>query len=186
MAEFQPAIQKTLQNEGGFYQNPVTGEVVNFGITHWFLRTSGLLPPNNGPATEGEVAYVKSLTASQAQGIYLQYFWLRPGYDKIPDSFQEVADKTFDLQVNTGHGTRFLQQALNTCRVVEQKLDSPDLVVDGSLGPKTLEALALYDPSDVLAALRTCAEIYYKEIAERDPKKHANDLAGWLARLQKA
>ena len=41
MADFGPAIQPTLQHERGFFHDPVTGEIVNFGITLAFVLDSG-------------------------------------------------------------------------------------------------------------------------------------------------
>ena len=95
MADFDPAVQLTLQHEGGFFHNPVTGEVVNFGITLTFVRDSGY-------SAAADEAFIQNLTAQEAREIYRKYFWDRYNIGAIAN--QDLANKVFDLTVNMGPG----------------------------------------------------------------------------------
>jgi lysozyme family protein len=174
MAEFEPAIQHTLQEEGGFFQNPVTGEVCNFGITHWTLRALGYLAQQpTREATPDEVAFVKGITPTWAAGFYLKHYW--PGIECLRD--QNLANKVFDLSVNLGKGTavELLQKAINA-------LGNAGLTVDGQIGPKTCAAANQQSPAALLAFYRDEAAKYYREVAAANPQL-ACDLNGWLKRL---
>ncbi len=172
MAEFDPAVQKTLQIEGGFYHNPVTGEIVNHGITLTFIRDCGYC------ATADEV-YIRNLTAEQATEIYRTYFWERYHIGDIGD--QDLANKTFDLTVNMGPGGRahegaltLLQRAINDC--------GGSCIVDGQLGPQSIKEINRLEAGQVLSAYRRHARARYEEIAAGNPKL-ACDLPGWIERL---
>ena len=172
MAEFDPAIQLTLQHEGGFFHNPVTGEIVNFGITLVFVRDSGYRPA-------ADEAFIRNLSTEQARDIYRQYFWDRHNIGAIRD--QDLANKVFDLTVNMGPGGKtrdggltLVQRAVNDC--------GGKCTVDGILGPKSIAAINGLDPVALLAAYRQRARKRYQAIAAADLKLTGN-LSGWLARL---
>jgi len=174
MANFDPALQLTLQNEGGFFHNPVTGEVVNHGITLTFIKDCGYC------ATADE-AYIQNLSAVDAGQIYLKYFWDRYNIGQIAD--QSLANKVFDLTVNMGPGgsahegaLTLLQHAVNDC--------GGACTVDGHIGPQSIAQINALDPVRLLAAFRARAKSRYEAIAAGDAKV-ANDLGGWLARLAK-
>jgi lysozyme family protein len=82
MAQFEPAIQKTLLWEGGYVNNPADpGGETKFGISK-----------RSYPNVD-----IANLTVEDAIAIYRRDFW---NYDGIVD--QDVADKIFDLGVNVG------------------------------------------------------------------------------------
>jgi type VI secretion system secreted protein VgrG len=173
MADFQPAVQLTLQNEGGFFHNTVTGEVVNFGVTLKFASGCGYCS-----ATDED--YIRNLTQQQAIEIYQNQFWDAHKLSQIND--QNLANKTFDLTVNMGPGSKttpgaltLLQHAVCDC--------GGSCDVDGILGPQSLGAINTLDPVQLLTAYRSRAKARYEEIAQ-DPK-HKGDLPNWLARLAK-
>src|SRR5271170_1168722 len=153
MADFLKALAITLKNEGGFFSNPKTGEIVNMGITADFLASNKLLPlpiqsaytllHSPGSATPPELAtaksniedYVSSLTRRQVTGIYLKYFW----YPVRGDSLlaQPIANKLFDVDVNQGGIARWeMQGAVND--LTPATPNQPPLELDGVLGPVTL------------------------------------------------
>lgn len=169
MSKFAPAVAITLKNEGGFMHNPKTGEVVNHGITLKTLRGLGVLK-TTGPTIVADIEFVKSLTADEAADIYEQEYWDKFHLDRL-DS-QELANKVFDIQVNTGRGVRLLQKALK-------------ITADGIVGEHTIAAANAADPVALLADLRIETENYYRAIAAADPNK-APYLPGWLARLKTA
>ncbi len=172
MADFEPAVQLTLQHEGGFFHNPVTGEIVNYGVTLAFVRSCGYCP-------DPDEAFIHNLTADQAREIYRRYFWDRYNIGAIRD--QDLANKVFDLTVNMGPGggaregaLTLLQQAVNDC--------GGNLAVDGHIGPKSIAAINALDPKRLLAAYRARAEGRYRAIAAGNRDLAAN-LTGWLTRL---
>lgn len=197
MAVFDIAIEHTLREEGGFVHFPKTGEYANYGITHWLLRDIGLLPPADRtvPATPEEIEFVKSLPLSTAKGIYWAHFWKPSLLDTMND--QPIANKTFDLHVNTGQGVRILQQAVNWFLDIDAKLPTAALehllpghpigrmATDDVMGALTLRA-ANYIAQDrapqLLSEIRVVAETHYRAIAAAKPVL-ASNLPSWLARL---
>ncbi|MGA2131864.1 MAG: glycosyl hydrolase 108 family protein [Bryobacteraceae bacterium] len=172
MADFQPAVAITLRNEGGFYHNQVTGEIVNYGVTLKFVRESGY-------KTDADEAFIRNLTESEASGIYQTYFWNRYHIGSLHD--QALANKVFDLTVNMGPGSAarpgaliLLQDAVNTC--------GGQCAVDGVLGPHTISQVNALDPVVLLGRYRESAKARYTQIAAGNPEL-AGDLNGWLARL---
>ena len=161
MAEFEPAVTITLQHEGGFYHNPVTGEIVNHGITLKFVRSSGYQP-------NADEAFIQDLTAAEASAIYQTYFWNANRIGSIDD--QCLANKVFDLTVNMGPAALKLLQSAVQC------------AVDGALGPISLAQINARDPVELLAQYKELAARRYTQIAAGNPQL-AGDLTGWLSRL---
>lgn len=180
MADFEPAAEITLQHEGGFNHDTVTGEVVNFGITLNLIRSLGILK-STGPTLQSDIGFVQSLTLEEAKQIYLDVFWDPCKLDNVDD--QNVAAKVFDLHVNTGHGIKFLQEAVSV-------LEDIGLSIDGIVGPQTLLETNRCDPTTLIGltsrqakdgiayGIRRFAEIYYCDCNQ--PSK----LPGWMNRLE--
>lgn len=174
MADFEPAVQLTLQNEGGFFHNLVTGEVVNYGITLAFASGCGY-------CTATDVDFIKNLTQQQAIDIYKTHFWEPKKFGCI--EAQIIANKAFDLTVNMGGGDSrrpgaitLLQRAVCDC--------GRDCSIDGVIGPQSLICINALNAPVLLAAYRARAKARYEQIAEENPNL-APDLPGWLARLAK-
>lgn len=166
MAEFQPAVTITLKNEGGFFHNTVTGEIVNHGVTLAFVRSSGYKP-------DADEAFIQSLTTAEAAAIYQTYFWNRYSLGSIID--QDLANKAFDLTVNMGPAAlRLLQSAVNG--------SGGQCAEDGVLGPLSLGQINALDPVKLLAEFKAVAAQRYQQIAANNSEL-AGDLSGWLARL---
>lgn len=172
MADFEPALQKTLGNEGGFFHNTVTGEIVNRGITLTFVR-------NCGYCTTADEVYIQNLTVDQTAEIYRKYFWDPHNIGQIND--QDVASKVFDLTVNMGPGNAahegaltLLQKAICDC--------GGNCQIDGIIKTQSITQVNALNAGQLLAAYRQRAEARYREIAADDPKVAPN-LGGWLNRL---
>ncbi|HVN04413.1 MAG TPA: glycosyl hydrolase 108 family protein [Bryobacteraceae bacterium] len=172
MADFEPAVNITLANEGGFFHNPVTGEIVNHGITLKFVQSSGYKPD----ADEG---FIRNLSTAEASTIYKTYFWDRHNIGAIND--QNLANKVFDLTVNMGPGSAnhpgaltLLQSAVNSC--------GGQCTVDGIIGPVSIAQINARDPVALLAEYRLQAAGRYQQIAAGNAQL-AGDLSGWLQRL---
>lgn len=166
MADFQPAVAITLQHEGGFYHNPVTGEIVNHGVTLTFVQSSGYKP-------DADEAFIQNLSVAEASAIYQKYFWNRYSLGSIGD--QDLANKAFDLTVNMGPAAlKLLQSAVNAC--------GGQCAVDGALGPISIGQINALDPVKLLAEFKNQATQRYQQIAANNTQL-AGDLTGWLARL---
>jgi lysozyme family protein len=166
MADFQAAVAITLQNEGGFFHNPVTGEIVNHGITLTFVQSSGYKP-------DADEAFIQNLSVAEASAIYRTYFWIRYSTGSIAD--QSLANKVFDLTVNMGPAAlKLLQSAVNAC--------GGQCAVDGVLGPISIAQINALDAAHLLAEFKQLAAQRYQQIAS-DNAQLAGDLTGWLSRL---
>lgn len=191
MADFSISLAKTLLLEGGFLdRSKTTGEVANRGITLntlWRLNRmpEGMkrsIPPT--PPSAAEIKFVKNLSMETTADIYRTEYWAHLAGDDI--LYQPLADKLFDVHVNTGQGMRLIQRAVN--RVHWPGV--PTLVEDGILGRVSVGAINATDGRLLLGhcgangemgvGLRGEAEHYYRNIP--DP---GGDLEAWLARLRK-
>ena len=66
-----------------------------------------------------------------------------------------------------------MQRALRSCDF--------NVVEDGYIGPKTLDAINDANPNELLAAIRSEAAGFYRLIAEKQPN-YRRYLIGWLNR----
>ena len=173
MADFEPAVQQTLQNEGGFFHNQVTGEVVNYGVTLTFASSFGY-------CDAADQGYIKGLTQQQAIDIYKKHFWDPHNLGSIND--QIVANKAFDLTVNMGPGDAQHEGALTLLQRAARDVGG-NCSVDGIIGPNSLACINGLNGAQLLTAYRARAKARYEQIAQ-DPKL-AGNLSGWLARLNK-
>ena len=186
MSDFTRAVRKVLRHEGvqldaagmpvpgrtGYVDHPDDpGGDTNYGIIKAVARTYGY---------EGEM---ESIPFPTVLDIYRRRYWDEIRGDEIPD--QDIAEELFDTGVNCGVGVAktFLQRTLN---VLNKKGTLwPDLVVDGSIGPKTIAALkvalavAPYHRLCILRALDSLQCVRYIELAE-EKEKFETFMAGWL------
>lgn len=123
---FDDVLKAVLGFEGGYSDNPNDrGGKTNLGITEGTLaraHKAGLIPHSD----------VKKLTRAEAATIYRAFYWDAIGGDELPEPLDQAA---FDMAVNHGVGGagRLLQRTVN--------LLGGNLAVDGSLGPKSREAI---------------------------------------------
>lgn len=185
MADFLKAVSKTLTNEGGFAdRRSTTGEVVNRGITLDTLWRLNLVPKfitRDDPASDEEVEFVESLSLDVTREIYEEHYWRPLACSRY--TYQPLADKTFDLYVNTGRA-KMIQQACNDIHWpgVER------LVEDGIIGERSIAAINAADGALLLGhcgangydgvGLLGVAERYYRSL-----KDDGHNLDAWLARL---
>ena len=172
MADFDPAVALTLQHEGGFFHNPVTGEIVNHGVTLKFVLSSGYKP---GAGED----FIRNLSVAEASQIYRTYFWDRYHLGSIND--QDLANKVFDLTVNMGPGGNqrpgaltLLQAAVDAC--------GGQCTVDGILGPISIGQINALAAATLLAQYKQLIAQRYTAIAEGNTEL-AGNLNGWLSRL---
>ncbi len=186
MANFETALKKVLRHEGvkfdsqnvplpghtGYVDHPSDpGGETNWGITHAVARRNGF------------VGHMRLLTYRWAKKIYHNDYWQVLHAQEIDD--QEIAEELFDTAVNCGPevAQKFLQRTLNALNVKGTKY--PDLVVDGVIGARTIDALnaalriALWYRLCILRALDSLQCVRYIELAEQN-EKFESFVPGWL------
>jgi lysozyme family protein len=169
MAQFDIALSITLPHEGGYVDNPSDpGGETNMGITmDTFQHTAhpllGIDPTSDN---------LKSLTAAQAGIIYQSKYWQPIQGDGL--ALQELANIVFDSYVNSGtHASSLLQTVINNMGA------QPPLVVDGSIGQATLNALSQLPISDVYNNYKQGRIAFYQALADKYPMF----IKGWLNRI---
>lgn len=165
MAEFLPAFDRMIRNEGGYKLTNVKddrGSVTYAGIARnrngrwagWSFIDRGEIPPTQ-----------------MVRDFYRANFWDAVKGDYI--LHQSVAESLFDFAVNAGAKT-----AIKLAQIVG------GVASDGDIGPKTLEALNAMDASYFRAAFALAKVARYHQICVRD-KSQRVFLVGWLARTLK-
>ena len=161
MADFLSALPFTLQNEGGYVDDPNdAGGATNFGITEATARAWGF---------DGDM---QDLTQDDAAAIYQADYWDNWSLDDLTS--QAVATAVFDLHVNMGGGAaQVIQAAVADCGV--------PIVQDGAWGPATRAAVNRCNPAQLVPAIAQEAAARYQTIAANNPND-AGFLDGWLNR----
>lgn len=155
MADFEPAVTKTIKKEGGdtLTEDPNDpGGLTRFGISK---RSHPEVDPRN-------------LTLDQAKQIYKREYWDPLLADSITN--QTVAEMIFDTSVNMG-----IHQAVRLIQIVL------GIQVDGIIGPQTIDALNVVDPNEFLAAFALVKVSRYVMLVKQN-RKLEKFLFGWLTR----
>ena len=135
------------------------------------------------PATVNDI---RNLTRVAAYFAYLQKYWRKPGFDRIAQFSESIAEKLMDCEVNLppGTGVIFMQRVLNALNLEGTKY--PDMALDGHCGPQTIGALQKYlqwrgkEGEEVM--LEGIAHLQGEYYIERAEKRPANEefVYGWL------
>jgi lysozyme family protein len=159
MADYFAAINYVLDNEGGFTNNPSDpGGATNFGIEQ----------------KEWPQVNIATITQAQAISWYQPNYWNKATYADVTS--QQVATKLFDMHVNIG---------LSPAIMIAQKAAGfSGMDVDGSMGPKTVEAINDADKADFLDELVSLLGLHYKLLEQLHPSLTVFD-RGWMARAAK-
>lgn len=156
-AIFLRTLARVLDYEGGYVNDSAdAGGETNFGIS------KRSYPDVN----------IRLLTSRDAASIYRRDFWLKPGFDKLPD---EIAGAVFDVGVNMGcrEAVILLQDALTLC--------GHRVFADGFVGPQTIAATLAADPLALIGTYRWRVVTHYLDIANAHPAQQ-KFLGGWLHR----
>ncbi len=163
--------REIVAREGGFVNDPDDpGGATKFGVTIHTMRRLGLDLNNDGRVN---VADVRRLTRAQAEEIFIEHYFRRPGIARLPEMLQA---SVFDMFVNAGaNAVRILQRLL-----VQM---GQDVVVDGLIGPQTVQAAqaaARAAPEYIADAYGIARRNYYFRLADRRPasRKYARTRAG--------
>lgn len=174
MSNFDNALKYTLQNEGGFSNDPSDkGGATNLGIqqTEWndWLKENGKMYPIS-------LAEFKALTPEDVAPLYLKDYWNALRLSQVDHPV--LATSIFDMGVNFGPNTsgKLTQRALNTLGC--------DLNIDGWLGPITLSELNYAPVGAFMTAFMSLCRTRYNNIVADDPTQGVF-LRGWLARVNR-
>lgn len=173
---FAAAWARTLSAEGGFVDNPADpGGATNHGVTEAVARRFGYVGP------------MKDLPVDVATAIAKRAYWDPLRLDSVAALSPEVAAELFDTNFNLWYPAAglFLQRALNALN--RQGRDYADQVEDGSIGERSIAALAKFlevrgkvTGTRVLVGLLNAQQAcdYLRQIATNPAKEQF--LFGWL------
>lgn len=168
MAEFDPAFEKMIRNEGGYKLHQVSGDKGGqtfAGIARnyhpdwpgWrFIDTNDLDNPD---------------LTSTVRNFYKKNYWDKIKGDEIEK--QKVAETLFDFSVNAGYRT--------SAKLAQLVVDATP---DGIIGPKTLAKLNQVDEHDFVLRYALAKIARYTEIVNRD-RSQTKFLLGWINRTLK-
>ena len=162
-------IDAVLKREGGYVNHPSDrGGPTNYGITQATL--SGWL---GRPVSAEEV---ETMSETTARDIYKANYFLRPGYDAIPDA--ALQELMFDFAVNSGPATatKALQTSMRFMGLYSSE-------IDGIIGPMCRQGLRGCQNFPELYFRVKCEryELYLRFIG-RDPAQTVF-ATGWANRM---
>ena len=163
MDRFNKFLDYIFEVEGGFTDDENDrGGATNFGIIEEEARDFGY---------KGNM---QDLTIDFAKNIYLKKYYLGNKLDKVVND--KVALSIFDWAVNSGG------KGIKKAQIVANKF-GVNLVIDGIIGNKTLEAINSINPEAFLKEYHEMQRTFYKNLAARDSSQE-DFLKGWLNRVE--
>lgn len=163
MERFNKFLNYIFEVEGGYTNDENDrGGATNFGITEEEAREFGY------------TGDMRNLTKDFAENIYLKKYYLGNKLDKIIDD--RVALSIFDWAVNSG------RRGIKKAQIVANKFGA-NLIVDGIVGNKTLEAINNINPEAFLKEYHEMQRTFYKNLAAKDITQE-DFLKGWLNRVE--
>jgi lysozyme family protein len=161
---FKEALQKVLQLEGGLrlHRNPTEDTVTYAGIyrkAHPDWRGWAYIDRGKEPPFE------------LVEDFYYSNFY-KP-FEQVKD--EKVRDLLFETAVNLG--------VRQTVRLAQRVLGVP---TDGILGPQTLSAINGVSPKEFIKDFTLTRIAFYTALANKNPRKYALYLRGWINRALEA
>ncbi len=165
------ALRYTFINEGGYSDHPADhgGATSQYGVTREELSRW-----RRHPVSKEDV---RLMPGSEARALYEAWYWRPLGCDRITHS--GIATCMFDIGVVRGIGVppKYAQLICNKLGAM--------LVVDGHIGPKTIEAINHINTANAfIKEFSLMAEEGFKHIVEHNPSQHVF-LRGWLTRAHR-
>ena len=160
---WKKSLELLLENEGGFTADKLDRGNKNGGSTNLGI-TQNVYERWVGKKVDHDV--MRALTPADVGPIYKENYWKRVKADDLPSGLDFF---TFSWGVNSGPGTsaKALQGII-------------EVVQDGGIGPKTLKALAEFDPIEVLEKMHDKRQGFYEGIS--GPGGFERFGKGWTAR----
>lgn len=167
MADPLQAVTLTLQNEDPTGTGVLTidnnGAKVKYGIN----------AADNPDLFDA--AHPEGPSRDEAVARYVSQYW--PRAFSVLNS-QHIADFVFDLAVNVGsyHAAKIFQRAISSL--------GPTVAIDGVIGAQTVQAANQCDEGKLIAAIKSAAQLYYRQIVGAHPED-AKYLMGWMNRISR-
>ena len=161
MADFLPAFEAMIQDEGGYVLHDVPGDRGG--------QTYAGIARNMNPRWPGWALIDRGqdVPAQLVREFYKRNFWDPIQGDRITS--QVIAQTIFDFHVNAGAVARKLAQLV------------VGTTPDGAIGDKTLAALNAYDEDRFVMAYALAKIARYRDIVSRD-RSQLKFLLGWINR----
>lgn len=163
---FEKCMEFIFEEEGGFVNHPEdAGGPTNMGITQ-----GALAHHRRQPVTAEDV---KALGKAEASYIYHQFYWNRVrGGELAPEIALVMFNNAVLMGINTS--VKLLQSTLVNDFGV-------NLVVDGKMGPKTIEAAQAVDSELLAIGVIRASQLNFAAICANNPSQIVF-LTGWLNR----
>ena len=162
MADFLPAFERMIRNEGGFKLTDIKGDKGG--------QTYAGIARNRWPNWSGWLALDLGEVpqTSLVRDFYRTNFWNKIRGDEL--THQGIAESLFDFAVNAGDRT-----AIKLAQIVA------GVASDGVIGPKTLEALNALDVDYFRPYFALAKIARYRDIVTKD-RSQGKFLLGWINR----
>ncbi|MDB6181575.1 holin-associated N-acetylmuramidase [Paracoccus fistulariae] len=181
MQTVEQIAQQIVAREGGFVNDPDDpGGATKYGVTIGTMRSLGMDLNRDGRIDNRDV---RALSRSQAQDIFVEHYFRRPGLAELPETLQA---SVFDMYVNAGaNAVKILQKLISRMGFAAR--------ADGVVGPKTIAAArqaAGAAPDHLADAYGIARRNYYYALADQRPasRKYARNRAGgkggWITRAE--
>ena len=161
MADFLPAFENMIKNEGGYVLHDVPGD--RGGQTYAGIARN----MQSGWPGWGHIDRKEPVPAQLVRDFYKQNFWNPIKGDEITN--QVIAQTIFDFHVNAGG------VAIKLAQLVVGSTP------DGAMGSKTVAALNGIDPGKFVMSYALAKIARYRDIVQRD-KTQIKFLLGWINR----
>ena len=181
MKTVQQLAREIVAREGGYVDDPDDpGGATKYGVTIGTMQRLGIDLTGDGQVTKEDV---KRLSRARAEAIFVDHYFTRSRLAELPAAIQP---SVFDMYVNAGaNAITILQRLLNDM--------GQRVVVDGALGPQTLEAARMADaaaPAHFADAYGIARRNYYYRLGDTRPmmRKYATTKkgakGGWILRAE--
>ncbi len=181
MDDVREIARRIVAREGGYVNDPDDpGGATKHGVTEHTMRRLGLDLNGDGRVDSADVRQVNH---AQAEDIFVQHYYKRPGIDRLP---QPLRASVFDMYVNAGaNAVKILQRLLRQM--------GQDVAADGVIGPQTAEAAeaaVCAAPGHIGDAYAIARRNYYLRLADRRPasrkfaRTRAGGKGGWIKRAE--
>lgn len=162
MANFLPAFEAMIKNEGGYKLHQVEGD--RGGMTYAGIARK-MHPRWSGWA---DIDMGRTPSAEAVSDFYRAHFWNPIDGDQLKS--QRIAQTIFDFGVNTGTGV-----AVKLAQLIVGQTP------DGVIGPLTLAALNGYDEDLFVVTYALAKVARYRDIVTRD-RSQQKFFLGWINR----
>lgn len=161
MADFLPAFEAMIRNEGGYVLHTIEGD--RGGMTYAGIAR------NMNPKWPGWalIDARQDVPTQMVRDFYRDNFWQPIRGDQITS--QVIAQSIFDFHVNAGAVARKLAQLV------------VGATPDGAIGDKTVAALNAYPEDKFVMAYALAKVARYRDICMKD-RSQSKFLLGWINR----